>query len=430
MNKIRKRAFSVLLLAFSLIVGLLVYTFRFIDHGREWALVFARANSSSSGVLTDRNGLLLASFDAAENHFAEDEATRISCFHVTGDYWDRTGAGALGLLWGDMYGYSPLTGTTHARSSDVQLCIDAGLCRTAYAALGGQKGAVLMMDYRSGELLCLVSSPSVDPLSEGAVPDSAYVNRCLSARFTPGSIFKLVTAAAALDTLPDIHERRFTCNGVYTCAGVDITCSGEHGEQTFEQALSNSCNVAFAQLAILVGQESMVEHVKAFGLIDAHSLDGIPTAAGTYPLDFVGDPELGWSGVGQSTDLVNPFAMLRLVAAIANGGELVEPHMVSGENAGVTRLMSASTAEELKAMMNYNVVDHYDGENNFPGLRLCAKTGTAEQGSGSPHAWFIGFLADEEHPYAFVVLVENGGGGLRAAGPVANMLLQRAVGNE
>lgn len=430
MNKIKNRAVSVLLLALLLIVGLLNYTFRFLDHGREWALTFARANSSSSGVLSDRNGLLLASFDASENRFAEDEATRLSCFHVTGDYWGRTGSGALSLIWGDMYGYSPLTGTTHARSSDVTLTIDAGLCRTAYAALGGQKGAVLLMDYRSGELLCMVSAPSIDPLSEDEVPDGAYINRCLSASFTPGSIFKLVTAAAAIDTLPNVQERRFVCNGVYTCAGVNINCSGVHGEQSFEQALSNSCNVAFAQLAILVGQEHMIEHVRAFGLIDAHSLDGLQTAAGNYPLEFIGDPELGWSGVGQSTDLVNPFAMLRLVAAIANGGELVEPHMLLAESPSVTRLLSASTAEALKGMMNYNVVDHYDGENNFPGLRLCAKTGTAEQGNGSPHAWFVGFLADEAHPYAFVVLVENGGGGLRVAGPVANMLLQRAVGNE
>ena len=429
MNKIKNRAFVVLLLALLLIVGLLIYTMRFLDHGREWALTFARANSSSTGVLTDRNGLLLASFDASENRFAEDEATRISCFHVTGDYWGRTGSGALSLIWGDMYGYSPLTGTTHARSSDIQLTIDAGLCRTAYAALGGQKGAVLLLDYRSGELLCMVSSPSIDPLAEGEVPEGAYINRCLSASFTPGSIFKLVTAAAAIETLPDIHERSFNCNGVYTCAGVDIRCAGVHGAQSFEQALSNSCNVAFAQIAILVGHERMIERVRDYGLIDAHSLDGLPTAAGNYPLEFIGDPELGWSGVGQSTDLVNPFAMLRLVAAIANGGELVAPHMLLDKTPSVERLMPASTAEELKAMMNYNVVDHYDGDNNFPGLRLCAKTGTAEQGEGSPHAWFVGFLADDAHPYAFVVLVENGGGGLRVAGPVANMLLQRAVGN-
>ena len=91
--------------------------------------------------------------------------------------------------------------------------------------------------------------------------------------------------------------------------------------------------------------------------------------------------------------------------------------------------MEAATAELLKQMMNFNVVDHYNGEENFPGLRLCAKTGTAELGDGNSHAWFVGFLADDKHPYAFVTLIERGGYGLSTAGPIANKVLQWAVEN-
>ena len=109
-----------------------------------------------------------------------------------------------------------------------------------------------------------------------------------------------------------------------------IYCTGPHYTQTFEQALANSCNIAFAQIAVKVGQENMIEHVRQYGLLDRHDLDGIPSAAGSYPLDFIGDPELAWSGIGQSTDLVNPYAMLRFVAAVANGGVLVEPHLLAG----------------------------------------------------------------------------------------------------
>ena len=87
----------------------------------------------------------------------------------------------------------------------------------------------------------------------------------------------------------------------------------------------------------------------------------------------------------------------------------------------------AGTAEQLASMMSYNVAAHYGGESNFPGLKLCAKTGTAELGDGTSHAWFAGFLQDEEHPYAFVVMIEQGGGGLSAAGSLANTLLQAAV---
>ena len=127
MKKITHRAVSVLLLAALIIAGLVLYTLRYIDDGRDWALSFARANSGSTGELTDRNGRLLASFDAVENRYAEDAATRTACYAVTGDYWGRSGTGALTWFWDDMHSYSLLTGTTHSSSVDLQLTVDASL---------------------------------------------------------------------------------------------------------------------------------------------------------------------------------------------------------------------------------------------------------------------------------------------------------------
>ena len=100
--------------------------------------------------------------------------------------------------------------------------------------------------------------------------------------------------------------------------------------------------------------------------------------------------------------------------------------MLNGSGAEKTPLLSPDTAEQLKSMMNYNVAAAY-GEWNYPGLKLCAKSGTAEVGDGTSHAWFTGFLDDAAHPYAFVVLIEHGGGGARNAGPVANAVLQKAI---
>lgn len=428
MKKITRRAFSVVLIALMVIFGMAVYVLRYIDDGRSWALAFPRANSGASGSISDRNGTRLIYFDKDVNAYAEDAEIREACYHITGDYWGRTGTGALSRYWDDMQSFSLLTGTTHAESADLTLTVDAELCRTAYRALDGRKGAVLLSNYRTGEVLVLVSGPSVDPMETENVPDGAYLNRCLSATFTPGSVFKLITAAAAIETVPNMDTRTFYCENDYSIAGVPIYCTGPHYTQTFEQALANSCNIAFAQIAVKVGQENMIEHVRQYGFLDSHTLDGIPTAAGSYPLDFVGDPELAWSGIGQSTDMVNPYAMLRYVAAVANSGVLVEPHMLKSDAAPArTRLLEADTAERLAAMMNYNVTAHYEPDVNFPGLPLCAKTGTAELGDGTTHAWFVGFLNDESHPYAFVVLVERGGGGLRVAGPVANALLQAAI---
>ena len=431
MKKISSRAIAVLILAALVIGGLGYFISSYIDEGRDWALYFATANSGSSGEVLDRNGVTLARFDATESTFSPDWLTRISCYHVTGDYWNRTGTGVLTRFWEDILDYDLFTGTTRSEARSFTLNIDSALNIAAFDALkANRRGCVLIMNYKTGELLCMVSSPSLDPLSADAELDpseGAYLNRGLSASFVPGSVFKLVTAAAAIETVPNMYDRTFLCEGACTIAGVEIKCTGDHGTQTFEEAMANSCNCAFAQIAVKIGQENMIKYVTDLGFLDKHSIDGIETAAGNYPLEFVGDPELAWSCIGQSVDLVCPFSMLRYVAAIANDGVLCEPTLIhSEEEPQKTRLLNADTADKLKQMMSFNVSYHY-GTDTFPGLRMCAKTGTAELGDGTSHAWFTGFLDDEEHPYAFVVLIEQGGSGLTVAGDAANKILQKAV---
>ncbi len=428
MKKLNRRAFSVLLLALFIVIGLFTYVQRFLEHGEGWASYFSRLNSLSEGYVTDRNGVLLAAFTANDNRFNEDRATRIANYHVTGDFWDRTGTGILTNFSSQLHGYNPVTGMTQTRRISMKLNVDSVLDNKAYAALADRKGAVGVVNYRTGELLCMVSSPAIDPVeSEPAAPEGVYINRLISASFVPGSIFKLVTAAAAIECVPNIWQRSFFCEGEKEIAGVKVICPFEHYTQDFRGALANSCNIAFAQIAISVGQTEMVNHVRSYGFLDSHSLDGIQTAAGSYPLEFVGDPETGWSGIGQSTDLICPYSMLRYVAAIANDGVLVEPKLIDdGKPAEKSVLVNPETAKTMQELMRNNVVTVY-GDNRFPGLTLCGKTGTAEVGDGTSHAWFTGFLLDEEHPYAFIVFVENGGGGLSVATPIANTVLQAAV---
>lgn len=435
MRKITNRAFSLLLIAALVVCGMGFYLVEYVDRGQDWALYFSRVNSGSSGLLLDRNGQMLASFGQSREDFSPDAHVRTANYHVTGDYWGRTGAGVLSRYWSGMQEFSIFTGTTKAEDSVLTLSIDSRLNEYIYdrlMALGEDtKGMMLLSNYKTGEILGLVSVPSTDPLdTEAELKDGTYINRCLSASFIPGSVFKLITAAAAIEQIEDINEMEFYCEGEYEIAGVPIICTGSHYTQTFEQALSNSCNVAFAQIAVMLGQDTMVDYVTKYGFLDSHELSGINTAAGSYPTDFVGDPELGWSGIGQSTDMVCPYSMLRFLCAVANGGQLLEPTLILEDSqAESSRFMDASTADRLKQMMNYNVVDHYSGEENFPGLKLCAKTGTAELGDGASHAWFVGFLADEEHSFAFVTLVERGGYGLSTSGPITNDVLQWAVEN-
>ena len=434
MKKVKMRTLSVLIIALALVAGLALYVLRYVRSGAEWAAFSANSTLYQDGMLavgtlTDRNGVVLAHADKSGHRYAESAHTRISCLHAVGDYEGNIGGGALSLFLEELGGYDPVGGTydPDGNGGTVTLSLDSALCETAYDALAGRSGAVAVSNYKTGELLCMVSSPAYDPANvPELLPDGAYINRVLGASYTPGSVFKLVTLAAAIENIPDLESRRFWCEGGTTVNGSYVKCTGSHGSQTIEQAFANSCNCAFAELSLELGGETLAAYAEQFGLTQSGELEGSETAAGSFDASPAGSAALAWSGIGQSTDLVSPYGMLRLVSAAANGGNAPALTLQKGGSASQSRVMKASTAKALSDDMRYNVVSSY-GEWNFPGLTLCAKSGTAEVGDGTSHAWFTGFLQDSAHPYAFVVVVEHGGGGLSAAGTVANTVLQKAV---
>ncbi len=436
MKKVKRRANAALLLALALLAGLGLFTWRFVTQGRQWVNFSANQNVFQGGQLltgtvTDRQGVVLAEMTDGARSYHSDPQTRIASLHAVGDVDGNIGTGALTAFADALSGYS-LVGGASDRGGTVRLSIDAEWNRCAYAALinTGCHGAVLVSDYTTGEILCMTSSPSYDPDTGFDMTDpwfdGVWLNRGLSAAYTPGSVFKLVTLAAALEQLPDLKDRAFTCQGSTTVNGSVVTCTGYHGTQTIEQALANSCNVAFAELSLELGGETLLDYARKLGLTGQLLVSGIYTARGQFDVAADDTPELAWSGIGQSTDLVCPTALLRAVGAVANGGTAVGPVLRRGEHGAQERLLSPETAEQIRDMMSYNVVNAY-GAGAFPGLALCAKTGTAEVGDGTSHAWFAGFLDDPDHPYAFVVIVEHGGGGLRVAGPIANTVLQEMV---
>ena len=173
--------------------------------------------------------------------------------------------------------------------------------------------------------------------------------------------------------------------------------------------------------------------------VNALAVSGLPTAKGSFTWENITDSQLGWAGVGQFHDQVNPCALMVYLGAIANGGRAAEPYLIKKTVSALGipslphltnktgQLVSASTASALADMMADNVEKTY-GTKRFPNMDICAKSGTAEVGEGkTPHAWFAGFLRNEETPYAFVVLVENGGGGSSVAGTVAGKVLDIMV---
>lgn len=452
MKKIERRAVVCAILALLLAAGLGVFLVKYLVNGGSWASsAFNRHLYDSNGVLAagtvlDRDGDVLSTVENGKRTYYSNETVRKSTLHAVGDLQGSIGTGALNAFADKLTGYDLLNGAFGAeQGNELYLTIDARYNYEAYQALNGHAGTVAVYNYKTGEILCMVSAPSYDPLSVPADIETndryqgAYLNRFLSSTFTPGSVYKTVTLAAALEELSDLEERTWVCQGSVQIGEETIVCSGTHGEQHIGDAFANSCNVAFAQIAAELGADTMKKYTEKAGLTGSYSVDGLPTAKGSFDWSDITDGELGWAGVGQDQDLVNPCALMVYMGAIANGGKAAKPYLIEKTVSALglpslphlTRktgtLVSASTAEKLADMMAANVEKTY-GTSRFPNMDICAKSGTAEVGEDqTPHAWFAGFLRDEETPYAFVVLVENGGGGSSVAGTVAGRVLNIMV---
>ena len=452
MKKIERRAVMCLLLALVLALGTVVFLGKYVLHAGNWASsAFNRHLYNSDGQLAvgtvlDRDGDVLSSAQDGKRTYYDNETVRKATLHAVGDLQGNIGTGALNAFADKLTGYGLLNGAFGAdRGGSLYLTLDARYNYEAYQALNGHAGTVAVYNYKTGEVLCMVSAPSYDPLN---VPrdietndryKGAYLNRFLSSTFTPGSVYKTVTLAAALEEFPDLQDRTWTCTGSIQIGEETIVCSGTHGEQHIGDAFANSCNVAFAQMAEELGADTLKKYTEKAGLTDSYSLDGLPTAKGSFAFDGMTDGQLGWAGVGQHKDQVNPCALMVYMGAIANGGKAAEPYLIQKTVSALgipslphlTRktgtLVSGNTADALADMMADNVEKTY-GTKRFPNMDLCAKSGTAEVGEGqTPHAWFAGFLRNEDAPYAFVVLVENGGGGSSVAGTVAGQVLDIMV---
>lgn len=450
MRKIEKRAVLCLIIALALIAGLGLFCFRFVTNASDWAAypynrhMYSNSGQLLSGTILDRDGDLLTEVKDGERVYYPDATVRRATVHAVGDGSGYIGTGALTAFADRLSGYNLITGGYSPLGSgrNLTLTLDAYLNVTAYNAMDGRQGTVGVYNYKTGDILCMVSTPSFDPENPpdaSSAEDGVYLNRFLSSAQVPGSIFKTVTLTAALENLPDLKDRTFTCTGETTVGGTVITCPKPHGKMDIESAFANSCNGVFGTLAAELGGDTMTKYVEQAGLTRRMSVDGIMTAAGHYDVSEADKGQIGWSGVGQYTDTVNPCNMMAYMGAIANGGTAAVPRLIldittpSGIPTSWQRteetdtLVQASTASQVKEMMKNNVVQTY-GTDRFRGLDIGAKSGTAEVGGDKrPNAWFAGFLDDPEHPYAFIVLVENGGGGASVAGEIAATVLQACV---
>jgi len=452
MRRISNRALALVAILLGFAAGAGILAVSFAVNGAGWATnranghIYTGGAIARAGSVLDRNGVVLAQTKNGKRDMPGGAALRRATLHAVGDPQGFISTGAHSAFRSDLTGYNALGGiyniVRYGRGSDVRLTIDSVLCRAAWQALNGKKGTVGIYNYRTGEVLCMVSSPSYDPLNKprdidtNKAYDAVYLNRFLHGLFTPGSTFKIITAACAMENMPDIDNRAFTCTGRYATGDGYVTCREKHGNLGFEKAMNVSCNSVFAQLALELGEAKLKKTAEAMGFNRTFVSDKLPLAISQFPSAGRGALELGWTGVGQHTTLANPCQMMMLMGAIANGGQGTAPRLVlSTTSPGGTTMpagraktalrIDPAIASRLRAILRSDVTNTYDPSGRKTGdLQLCGKTGTAEVDGKQPHAWFVGFALNPDKPYAIVVVGENAGSGQAVAFEIAAQVMR------
>ncbi|NUP67855.1 MAG: penicillin-binding protein 2 [Nonomuraea sp.] len=356
-----------------------------------------------------------------------------------------------------------------ADPGDVITTIDPDVQKAAYDALGSKKGAAVAIDPKTGKILAVVSTPSYDPstLTDAntagtawkklnADQDKPLTNRALRQPLPPGSTFKLVVAAAALeDGLYSTVDQKTKSPDPYTLPGTTTDLSNENPSAPCENAsirtaLQYSCNNVFAKMAVDLGQDKVRAMAEKFGFNDTEQDVPVRAYTSVYPSDM-DRSSTALTGIGQYDVTATPLQMAMVSAAIANGGKLLSPHMVSqitdsggdvlknyDDDTTTRQIVSASTAGQLQSAMQ-TVVDDGTGTNaQIPGVTVGGKTGTAQHGeknSKTPYAWFTSYGKAGGKEVAVAVVVEQSdaarsevsGNGLAA--PVAKAVMEAALKN-
>jgi len=311
-------------------------------------------------------------------------------------------------------------------------------------------GAAVCMDVRTGEVLVMASSPSYDPNTvsdeiakltdpRGLGRLHPFQNRAVSSPYPMGSVFKVITTTAALETHAISPSTEFTCNGVFYLGKNAFHCwisrppyNGAHGSINLLKAIHVSCNIYFFNAGRAAGGHALNEWATRYGLGQKTGIDLPSEAAGNVPYPQYPGDVVNLS-IGQGALMATPIQVCRMIAAVANGGKLLTPHLWREKSAAPVRGVgvSAGTLAVLRQGL-YNVVNvlHGTGYTNARSslITIAGKTGTAQapaQGDQrGDHAWFAGYAPYDDPQIAFAVLIEHGGHGGAVAGPVAKAIAE------
>ena len=418
-----------------------------------------KAVNALRGDITDRDGNLLATTGAdGKRQYTSNEAARRALSQTVGDTMGMSGTGVesfysatlLDISTSLVDRLSELFHNAEHTGSSVKLTIDGPL--TAYIAgqfPAGYRGAVCVTNYKTGEILAMVSFPNYDPYeiaarSEAQVEDTAYLNRCLQGLYTPGSVFKIVTLASALNHDPNVLGQDFLCAGSWDYEGGHIVCAGgtAHGTVDLKTAFKKSCNVTFGKLTYQLGLDRLRETAEQFGFNENFKFGDFVIYNSAFPRAVGNTSGLVWAGIGQGEVLVTPLHMAMITGTVANGGVMMKPWLVSrvttalgtttatGAPVAYRQILSPSVASKISEYMYEAVESGTATRAAIKGYTVCGKTGSAEisdDKSVETNAWFTGFVLDEAHPYAISVVIEGGGAGARMPSELAAKALKKAI---
>jgi peptidoglycan glycosyltransferase len=347
------------------------------------------------------------------------------------------------------------------RPENIQLHLDASLQRLAYQALGGQAGAVVALDPLTGSVRALVTSPSYDP-AQLLGPDAAsqyqvlledparpLSDRATRELYPPGSTFKTVVAAAAIDSGTATQETTYADPAQFPLPGSTAVIENAGGgpcnngtSTTLLQAFVRSCNTTFARIAIETGAEPIGETAQRLGFNREIPFPW-PAAESAFATSILAndDAALGQSGIGERDVRATPLQMAMVAAAVANQGTVMVPNLVARifdsdgnevetiEPSVLDSAFSPETAFVMSQMMERVVTEGTGRQAAVPGIRVAGKTGTSTGIEGRPHAWFVGFAPVDAPTIAVAVFVEAGGNigenasGGSVAAPIASQLI-------
>jgi peptidoglycan glycosyltransferase len=459
------RIITVLVALSSLFIFLIVYLSYFevfaadtIENNNYNKRIWMEEEYILRGNIVDRNDTLLASSTQSEKQQTRQYQYGPLYSHIIGYSNRELGKEALEKTYNkELLNISESTSINELRKimaqndlqqrgNDIKLTIDHEIQQYAMALLEKQKGSIIAMNPINGEVYAMVSYPSYD--SNNLIEnwddivedeDSPLINRATQGLYIPGSIFKIITAASALEN--QNIKTNYECKGQITIDGYPLKDynSNAHGSVDLHQSLVKSCNVAFGQIALELGQNNLKNTAENFLLNKNIPLD-IEIKKSIFHTGKMNKPDLASTGIGQGKTQVTPLNMALMASAIANNGKMVQPILVkevlssegdiikTKETITLSEAISPEIASSIKDMM-IDVVNSGTGKNAaLSSIQVAGKTGTAQVTGQEDHAWFVGFAPADNPKVAIAVLLENyGSTGGSSAAPIARKLISKII---